>query len=162
MTFHPVGNFIIPTGFHIFQRGRYTTSQTWVSLSLINPYESIGSKTYTQGDVNVGLLTPMKISINYSYIMLYHVISCSIMLYHVISTIKQHFLGTIPQPLQSVMLADVACETPLHFQVGDERWKKHGKNPMDLSQGPSKKKVMLDGKMTINIKNQKIQNKHNV
>ena len=140
MTFHSVGNFIIPTDFHIFQWGRYTTSQTWVSLSLINPYESIGSKTYTQGDVNVGFLTPMKISINYSYIMLYHVISCSIMLYHVISTIKQHFLGTIPQPLQSVMLADVACETPLHFQVGDERWKKTWEKPYGFIVGTFQKK----------------------
>ena len=25
--FHSVGNFIIPTDFHIFQRGRYTTNQ---------------------------------------------------------------------------------------------------------------------------------------
>ena len=24
---HSVGNFIIPTDFHIFQRGRYTTNQ---------------------------------------------------------------------------------------------------------------------------------------
>ena len=28
MTCHSVGNFIIPTDFHIFQRGRYTTNQT--------------------------------------------------------------------------------------------------------------------------------------
>ena len=27
MTFHSVGNFIIPTDFHIIQRGRYTTNQ---------------------------------------------------------------------------------------------------------------------------------------
>jgi len=28
MTFHSVGNVIIPTDFHIFQRARYTTNQT--------------------------------------------------------------------------------------------------------------------------------------
>ena len=30
MTCHSVGNFIIPTDFHIFQRGRYTTNQTMI------------------------------------------------------------------------------------------------------------------------------------
>jgi len=54
------------------------------------------------------------------------------------------------------MLADVACETPLHFQVGDERWKKTWEKPYGFIVGTFQKKVMLDGKMTINIKNQKI------
>jgi hypothetical protein len=31
-----IGNFIIPTDFHIFQRGRYTTNQLLVELSLSN------------------------------------------------------------------------------------------------------------------------------
>ena len=30
--FHSVGNFIIPTDFHIFQRGRYTTDQLIIFL----------------------------------------------------------------------------------------------------------------------------------
>ena len=30
--FHSVGNFIIPTDFHIFKRGRYTTDQLIISL----------------------------------------------------------------------------------------------------------------------------------
>ena len=35
MTCHSVGNFIIPTDFHIFQRGRYTTNQLFLSLKII-------------------------------------------------------------------------------------------------------------------------------
>jgi len=33
--FHSVGNFIIPTDFHIFQRGRYTTNQIVFSTILL-------------------------------------------------------------------------------------------------------------------------------
>ena len=28
-----IGNFIIPTSFHIFQRGRYTTNQISISIA---------------------------------------------------------------------------------------------------------------------------------
>ena len=36
MTFHSVGNVIIPTDFHIFPRGRYTTNQTFIYIYILD------------------------------------------------------------------------------------------------------------------------------
>ena len=35
-----IGNVIIPTDSHIFQRGRYTTNQIWLSLALWNHFRN--------------------------------------------------------------------------------------------------------------------------
>jgi hypothetical protein len=49
MTFHSIGNVIIPTDFHIFQRGRYTTNQIMfmfflsdITCSCRNPFDIAG------------------------------------------------------------------------------------------------------------------------
>ena len=48
MTFHSVGNFIIPIDFHIFQRGRYTTNQVTIGI-----YETL-SWDYGKNHVPIG------------------------------------------------------------------------------------------------------------
>jgi hypothetical protein len=55
--FHSVGNVIIPSDFHIFQRGRYTTSQPTLGSFCHVPSEPLASLHRRQGNIGVPSVT---------------------------------------------------------------------------------------------------------
>ena len=120
-----IGNFIIPTDFHIFHRDRYTTNQFWWKhrpwFSFLDSILILGHLVATWPSTITGLWTQCNSAINMKYVYIY-IYTCFIKTYFVmhifiICIIRYYIFDIYTNMPQYNMYLQIWHTSPTHMYI---------------------------------------------